>query len=104
MIVVHFGFGMNGPWGEEMSNTLDGLAHDINNTEGLVWKIWTENEKEGRAGGIYLFEDEQSAENYISMHSARVSQMGATEISVDRYMVNEPLSLINRAQLSAHLG
>ena len=47
MIVVHFGFGMSGPWGEEMSNTLDGLAHDINNTEGLVWKIWTENEKEG---------------------------------------------------------
>jgi len=104
MIVVHFGFAMNGPWGEEVSNLLQGLARDINNTEGLVWKIWTENQDEGRAGGIYLFEDAKSAENYIRMHSARVSQMGATDISVDRYGVNEPLSLINRAQLTANLG
>ena len=99
MIVVHFAFTSTGPWGEEMSQELEGLAQDIAATPGLIWKIWTENHAERRAGGIYLFKDQASADAYVAMHTERVGSFGATELQVDSYTVNQPLSLIDRSFL-----
>lgn len=47
-------FEFHGPFGEEMSNTLVDLAKSINQEPGMIWKVWTENEKDKLGGGIYL--------------------------------------------------
>lgn len=40
-----------------------GFSKSINEEEGFQWKIWTENEETKEAGGIYVFEEKQDAEN-----------------------------------------
>ena len=38
-------FEFQGPFGQELSNALTGLAESINNEPGLIGKIWTENQE-----------------------------------------------------------
>lgn len=54
LVQIHFDF--HGPFGAEMSNQLVELAESINQEPGFIWKIWTENEANHEAGGIYLFQ------------------------------------------------
>ena len=88
-------FQFNGPFGDEMSAALEGIAHSINNEPGMIWKIWTESEKNKLGGGIYLFKDELSAQNYLEMHSARLSEMGITDIRGVIFDINDNLTQIN---------
>ena len=41
-------------------------AKEIANLNGLVWKIYIKNDAEHLSGGIYLFEDEASAQAYLN--------------------------------------
>lgn len=41
------------------------LASDIAQVPGLLWKVWLMNEANNEAGGIYLFADAQSLQNYL---------------------------------------
>jgi hypothetical protein len=59
--ILQVDFPYTGPWGPEMTAAMDGLARSIANEPGLVWKIWTENQEANEAGGIYCFNDAQSA-------------------------------------------
>ena len=47
-----FEFGFRGPWGKEMAHALNGLALDIAQEPGLIWKVWTEAADRGVAGGV----------------------------------------------------
>jgi hypothetical protein len=42
------------------------VAQSIADVPGLVWKVWMLNEQDGEAGGIYLFQDKQSLDAYLS--------------------------------------
>ena len=42
------------------------MAQVIADVPGLVWKVWLLNVQDGEAGGIYLFQDEQSLFAYLS--------------------------------------
>lgn len=90
-------FDFSGPFGEEMTTALTGLAESINNEPGIIWKIWTENQQGQLAGGIYLFEDEPSAKAYLKMHSARLKEMGVKAVRAQIFDVNMPLSAINKS-------
>lgn len=92
-------FDFNGPFGDEMSTMLTGLAESINNEPGMIWKIWTENSKEQLGGGVYLFENEAYAKAYLTMHTARLKEMGVKEIRGHIFDINLPLSTINNAPL-----
>lgn len=92
-------FEYHGPMGEAMSSALVGLAESINQEPGIIWKIWTENENSKLGGGIYLFEDERSAQNYLDMHSARLKEMGVAEVRGIIFDVNKPLSVINQGPI-----
>ncbi len=61
----------------------------------MTWKIWTESEKDKLGGGIYLFEDEATAQAYLEMHTARLKQMGVEEVRGQILDINTPLSNIN---------
>lgn len=93
-------FEFNGPFGEEMARALTELAESINQEPGLIWKIWTENQAEQRAGGVYLFEDEESAKAYLNMHSARLTQMGIRDIRGYIFDVNQPLTAVNQGPVA----
>lgn len=88
-------FDFTGPFGEELSVELAGLAESINHEPGVIWKIWTESEKDKLGGGIYLFENESSAQDYLAMHAARLKEMGIQEVRGQIFDVNVPLSIIN---------
>lgn len=84
-----------------MSHLLKKLAESINRESGLVWKIWTENETTQQAGGIYLFENKESALGYLEMHTARLQKMGISEVQGKVFDINETLSFINKAPIAS---
>lgn len=42
------------------------LVDEFAKVEGLRWKIWTMNEAQSEAGGVYLFDDESSLEAFLA--------------------------------------
>lgn len=97
--LVQFDFKFSGPFGAEMTQALDGLARSIAAEPGLRWKVWTENEATGEAGGIYLFEDDARAGAYIEMHRERLAKFGITGINAKRFHVNEALTQLTRGPI-----
>jgi hypothetical protein len=95
-----FRFPFPGPWGKELTEASYGLASDIANEHGLVWKIWLEDRETRHAGGIYLFEDPASAERYREKHERRLSAMGLTGATANAFSVNTELSVLTMAGAS----
>ena len=93
--LLQIDFPFQGPFGDEMATALADLARSINGEPGFLWKIWTENEAEQRAGGIYLFEDEATARAYLTMHSERLGSFGVSGIEARIFDVNPGLTAIN---------
>lgn len=89
-----------GPFGDAMASALEGIAHSINDEPGMIWKIWTESKAGQLGGGVYLFEDEESAQNYLAMHTARLSEMGIKDIRGVIFDINDSLTQINRGPVA----
>lgn len=88
-----------GPFKEEFTEAFTDLAKDIANEEGLIWKIWTENEEKKEGGGIYLFDNLTDANRYLDKHTQRLESFGYSNIRGKIFNVNEALSLIDGAPL-----
>ncbi len=97
--LLQIDFTMEAPFGTLMSEAFEPLAQSIAQEKGLIWKIWTENSLNKEAGGIYLFDDEESALGYLTMHTKRLESFGITPINAKIFDINIPLSLIDRAPL-----
>jgi Putative mono-oxygenase ydhR len=95
-----FRFPFPGPWGKELTEASQRLAADIANEQGLVWKIWLEDRETHHAGGIYLFEDLDSAECYREKHERRLSAMGLAGATANTFFVNTELSVLTLAGAS----
>lgn len=98
--LLQIDFSFNGPFGQEMADSLKDLAHSIVKEPGLLWKIWTENEKTQEAGGIYLFDNEENARAYLKMHTARLKSFGVAKVNAKIFDINHSLSTITQAPLS----
>jgi hypothetical protein len=90
----------SGPWGDEMAEENAELAHRIAAVPGLICKVWTENREAGEAGGIYLFESEDSLDSYLAGKIERMKASGIEGIRARKFDVNEPLTRITRGRLS----
>ena len=99
--LLQIDFPLEGPWGDEMASAFSGLAEVIAQAPGLRWKIWTENPDEGLSGGIYLFDDDASAQAYLTEHTARLASFGITDLRAVMFQINEPLTAINHGPLTA---
>ena len=97
LVQIHYDF--PGPFGAELSHQLVELAESINQEPGFIWKIWTENAANHEAGGIYLFQDEDSALAYIKKHTARLKHLGVDDVTCKIFDINEPLSKINHGHI-----
>lgn len=96
-VILQVDFPYPGPFGTEMAKAMNDLAQSICQEPGFLWKIWTENESEKNAGGIYLFTDETSAQAYLAMHTKRLASFGITDARGRIFAVNEALSEITKA-------
>lgn len=96
-VILQVDFPSQGPFGEEMHQAYQQLAESINQEDGMLWKIWTENSATQEAGGIYLFDSQANAEKYLHMHTARLQSFGIHNIRGKIFEVNQALSTINQA-------
>lgn len=97
--LLYFEFPSAGPFGPDASVAYADLAADISTEEGLIWKVWTEQEGTSTAGGVYLFEDAESAARYVAKHTERLAGFGITDITAKEFAVNDELSKTTRAVL-----
>lgn len=88
-------FPHNGPFGDELTAAMADLAKDIAHEKGLISKLWTENETEKEAGGIYLFETKEDATRYLQKHTERLESFGYSNIRGKLFVVNEALSALS---------
>ncbi|MBL1220978.1 monooxygenase [Chryseobacterium sp. L7] len=102
-VVIYIKFPHQGPFGDEMTMQLEDLAKSIITEPGFLWKIWTEDHAEKLAGGIYLFESRETAENYLAKHTERLQTWGYTDIEIKIFNINETLSLIDKAPIGSSL-
>ena len=102
--LLQIDFAMEAPFGTQMSEAFEPLAQSIALEKGLIWKIWTENSQTKEAGGVYLFDDEESALMYLNMHTKRLESFGITPINAKIFDINIPLSLIDRAPLGDYMN
>jgi hypothetical protein len=65
MPVIQINFKLNVS-SAEYGKICDSVIQSVSDVPGLVWKIWMLNEQQGEAGGIYLFQDEQSLAAYLA--------------------------------------
>ena len=96
-VILQVDFPSQGPFGEAMSQAYQTLAESINQEKGMIWKIWTENSDTEEAGGIYLFDNQENAEKYLKMHTARLISFGVKNIRGKIFQVNSALSALNQA-------
>jgi len=82
---------------ENMLHAADSIAA----LTGLVWKVWTYNDAERAAGGVYLFDTEEHARAWgDGIVEAALSRMpGISDVQTSYYDVDEKLSAITRAPL-----
>jgi hypothetical protein len=101
MTLLQIDFPSHGPWGEDLTKMASDLAHHLNKTPGLLWKIWTENSRTGDCGGVYLFKDESSVNEFLKEHLPRLDSMGFKNVRAKVLDVNEGLSHITRGPIAA---
>lgn len=95
--LLQIDFPYNGPFKEDFTNMMADLAKDIATEKGLVFKVWTENEKTKEAGGIYLFNNEKDANRYLEKHTKRLETFGFEKIRSKVFEVNKGLSVLSKA-------
>ncbi|MDX1687589.1 MAG: YdhR family protein [Candidatus Promineifilaceae bacterium] len=89
---------LNSPKGQEIKE--EGLQHTAD-FPGLEWKIWIRNEERGEFGGIYLFEDEESLQNYLdgeTMGQVRTMR----DVSVKSFAIMEEPTRITDGPVELH--
>lgn len=97
--ILQVDFPLEEPFGNEMAEQFEDLATSINHEPGFLWKIWTENESEQEAGGIYAVDNKTNARKYLDMHSQRIQSMGVPYVNAKIFDVNEDLTQITKGRL-----
>lgn len=74
-------------------------AQPIADVPGLRWKVWTINEARGEAGGVYLFEDQTSLQEFLD--GEMITEMKADpSLSIKIFDVIDDLSAITRGPIN----
>jgi len=100
--ILQINFKFNVPR-EQFEETCSSLAQDFANVPGLLWKVWLMNDKENEAGGIYLFADEASVEEYKGspLVAAVLSHPALSDFNIKQFEVLDTVSRVTRAPLPA---
>ncbi|MDT7829325.1 monooxygenase [Pricia sp. S334] len=96
-VIMYVDFPHKKIWGKEMANQMKELAQSITKEPGFIWKFWTESKKEEMAGGVYMFDSRENADQYLKMHSQRLAEFGYSDIRGKIFEINNELSTIGKA-------
>ena len=98
ILQVNFNFNVQTEQYEEITST---LAQDFADVPGCIWKIWLFNQQTKEAGGIYLFADESSVENFKSspLAASVLSHPALSNFNIKQFGVMESVSRVTRAPL-----
>lgn len=97
--ILQVDFPYQGPWGDEMLVAMQALAQAIATEDGLIWKIWTVNQEQNEAGGVYLFADQANAQRYLTLHTERLALFGISTVNAKIFEVHQGLSALNHAPI-----
>jgi hypothetical protein len=96
---VNFKFSISA---SEYEQAVAALAAQYATAPGLRWKIWTINEAEQEAGGIYLFDDESAVKELLEgpLTAQVLSHPALSDFSVKQFDVMEEVTAITRGPVT----
>jgi hypothetical protein len=82
------------------------MAEAIAAVPGLVWKVWLMNEEGQEAGGIYLFETFEAAQDFVNSPEVKAfaAHPSLSAFSVKMFEAVETLSKITRGPLEIKIA
>lgn len=100
VLQINFKFGAPG---EEMKKGFAQVVNDIAAVTGLRWKIWIMNEETQEAGGLYLFDDQESVAAYLEgpLIAGLKANPAISEPSFKQFKVVDELTAITRGPLKS---
>jgi len=100
--ILQVNFKFNVPRAQFEDNAAS-VAQAFAEVPGCLWKVWLMNEGESEAGGIYLFADEASLENYKAspLFAGVLSHPALSDHSVTQFGVLEEISRVTRGPINA---
>lgn len=95
ILQVNFKFSVSRAEYEQAANS---LAPQFAEVAGLRWKVWTINEGEKEAGGVYYFDDESSLQTYLAgpLAAAVKSHPDLSEMTVKQFEVMADVTAVTR--------
>lgn len=92
--ILQINYKLNGPRAEYERENLP-YAQPIADLPGLSWKVWIINEPESEAGGIYLFDNDATAQAFLD--GPIIAEMkGDPTLSIKVFDVIAELTAITR--------
>ncbi len=100
IVQLNFKFSVTGT---EYQQAVAPLGEEFAALPGLRWKIWMINESQSEAGGIYLFEDEGSVQNFLEgpLAAQVTGHPALSDFSVKQFDVMEDMTTITRGPVKA---
>ncbi len=95
MLQLNFNFSVTK---EEYEQAVSPLADKFANVPGLKWKIWILNPEKSEAGGIYLFENQASLDNYLAGPLAETvtTHPALSNFSIKQFGIMKDITQITR--------
>ena len=102
MPILQVNFKLNLPTAEYKA-MCQSVSQAVADVPGLQWKVWLLNEAEKEAGGIYLFKDHQSLQNYLAgpIVSKIKSHPALSNLSAKQFDVMEDMTAVTRGPILA---
>jgi hypothetical protein len=86
----------------EYAQMCESVAQPIADTKGLRWKVWLMNQAEREAGGVYLFDNEASAQAFLAgpIVAGVAESPALSNISVKTFGVMQDMTRITRGPIA----
>ena len=95
MLQLNFNFSVTK---EEYEQAVSPLADKFANVPGLKWKIWILNAEKSEAGGIYMFENQASLDEFIAGSLAKTvtGHPALSNFSIKQFAIMEDVNKVTR--------
>jgi len=95
MLQLNFNFSVSK---EEYEQAVSPLADKFAEVPGLKWKVWILNGEKSEAGGIYMFENQASLDEFLAGPLAKTvtSHPALSDFSVKQFGIMKDITKITR--------
>jgi hypothetical protein len=98
MLQINFNFSVSK---EQYQEAVAPLADKFANLPGLKWKVWILNAENSEAGGIYMFDNQASVDEYLAGPLAKIvtTHPALSNFSVKQFAIMKDITKITRGPL-----